>query len=433
VTTPYEILDRKRRGEPLATAEIAAAVTGAVDGSWDDAQLGALLMAIAVRGLDRREAGDLTRAMLDSGESWRLADELPLVGDKHSTGGVGDKVSLVLAPALAACGLPVAMLTGRGLGHTGGTTDKLESIPGMRLDLTRRDMLDLLERTGVAIGTATERIAPADRRLYALRDRTGTVASLPLIAASILSKKLAMGATGVVYDVKTGSGAFLTDPSQARRLADLLVETSREMGARATALVTDMSQPLGDWVGHAAEVNEALDCLSGRGTPELRRLVVELGAALADLLGGDVDATRIETALDTGAARRTFLDWAAAQGAEAGWTADPRLPLAPVEVPLESPATGYLGAVDARSLGLALAAAGGGRRRAGDRIDHGVSLRCDHRIGDRIEAGEEIGRLFLRRADGALRRRVLDCFEIVAEAPTPVPLIVPRRRGSDRS
>ena len=426
MASPYELLDRKRRGERLGAAEIDAIVAGAVDGTWDDAQLAAFLMAVSIRGMDAAETGALTRAMLESGETWGLSEALPLVGDKHSTGGVGDKLSLILAPVLASCGLPVAMLTGRGLGHTAGTTDKLEGIPGLTLDLSRDRMISTLERTGLAIGMATAEIAPADRRLYALRDLTGTVASVPLITASILSKKLAMGASGVVYDVKTGSGAFLESPAEARLLADSLVATSREMGARATALVTDMSQPLGDWVGHNAEVAEALECLEGGGPTELRDLTVELGSALADLLGVEADAPRIAEELDSGRGRERFFRWAEEQGASADWLARPELPLAPVEMRVEARSDGYLSRVDTRELGLILASAGGGWRRSGDRIDHPVSLRYERRIGEQLAAGDLFGRLYLRREDDDLVRRAEACFELSGEPCERPPLVAAR-------
>ena len=424
--TPYEILDRKRRGERFAAADIAAMVDGAVDGGWSDAQLGAFLMAAALGGLDGDETRALTREMLDSGDRWSLAREVPLLGDKHSTGGVGDKVSLILAPVMAACGLPIAMLTGRGLGHTGGTADKLEGIPGLDLSLSRADMVRLLDRVGIAIGVATASIAPADRRLYGLRDVTGTVVSVPLIAASILSKKLALGASGVVYDVKTGQGAFLADPAEARQLAELLVTTSAELGAAAAALVTDMSQPLGRWVGHHAEVLESMDCLAGEAPGDLRELVIELGVALAGLLDVDIEAERIDRAFESGEALETFMRWAEAQGADADWLANPGLPLAPVEVPLRAAATGWLQKVDTRSLGLLLAAAGGGRRQTGDSIDHGVALRYDRRVGERLSVGDELGRAFLRREDAGWVSSLEACFTIGAEKPVDTVLIVDR-------
>jgi thymidine phosphorylase len=241
---PYDILAHKRAGLRLGEEELREVVAGASGGGWSDAQLGAFLMAAAIRGLDSEETQWLTQAMLESGEQWRLGDEIPTLGDKHSTGGVGDKVSLILSPLLAACGQPVVMLTGRALGHTGGTADKLETIPGLDLALDRQRCLRLLAETGLAIGIATDAVAPADRRLYGIRDRTATVDSLPLITASILSKKLATGAGAIVFDVKTGDGAFMCERQDAAALASLLVDTCQRIGCRASALITDMSQPM---------------------------------------------------------------------------------------------------------------------------------------------------------------------------------------------
>ena len=429
--SPYQILDRKRRGERLNEDDVMSIVAGTTDGTWEDSQLAAFLMAAAIHGLDGAETRALTRAMLGSGDQWDLASAIDLVGDKHSTGGVGDKTSLIIAPLLATCGLPIAMLTGRGLGHTGGTADKLEGIPGLDLALSRRRVLALLDSHRMAIGMATQSIAPADRRLYALRDVTGTVASLPLITASILSKKLAMGASGVVYDVKVGSGAFLADLEEARELAGLLVATSEELGSKATALITDMSQPLGRWVGHHAEVSECLQCLAGEGPEDLGRLTEELAVDLAVLLDADIDRQRIRDTLDSGAARETFLQWAGAQGARASWLMEPVLPLAPMESVLHASASGRLQTVDTRSLGLTVAAAGGGRHRPGDAIDHAVALRYDRRIGETVRAGEELGRVYSQREDEELIRRLESCFVIGEPDGAVPPLVVDRVGGGD--
>ncbi|HUP43807.1 MAG TPA: thymidine phosphorylase, partial [Thermoanaerobaculia bacterium] len=327
----FRILERLRAGEPLSPDDLRRAVAGAADGGWADAQLGAFLMGVAVRGLEPAGAVALTREMVASGERWELGREIPLLGDKHSTGGVGDKASLVLGPLLAACGRPVVMLTGRGLGHTGGTADKLETVPGLSLALSRERVLALLREVGLAVGVATETIAPADRRLYALRDVTATIRSLPLVVASILSKKLATGASALVLDVKVGSGAFFSGLAEARELARRLVETSRELGLPAAALLTDMSQPLGRWVGHAAEVEEALACLAGEGPPDLLELAFRLAEELAALLGAPVPRRDLAAAIDSGDARERFTAWAARQGADRGWLARPAFPRAPVE------------------------------------------------------------------------------------------------------
>ena len=428
MTTPYRILDRKRRGQTLSAAEIGEVVLGATDGSWSDAQLAAFLMAVATLGLSTEETSELTAAMLDSGERWDLSADFPTLGDKHSTGGVGDKVSLILCPVLAACGIPVAMLTGRGLGHTGGTADKLEGIPGLRLDLSRERIVALLEGPGMAVGMATGNIAPADRKLYALRDVTGTVVSIPLITASILSKKLALGARGVVYDVKTGCGAFLEDPSDAETLARNLVETSRVLGARASAMVTDMSQPLGRWVGHDAEVLETLACLEGDGPEDLMSLVEETVVELGALVGQPTSRSTVRDSVTSGRAREIFFAWAEEQGAEASWLSRPTFSLAPEAAPVRAQRSGVLAEVKTREIGLIVAQGGGGRHRAGDTIDHGVALECRCRIGDPVEAGQTLGVWHQRRNDDASIRQLESCFVVADEAQAPT--LVLSRIGS---
>jgi pyrimidine-nucleoside phosphorylase len=422
VTLPYRILERKRAGLPLDRAEIGEVVRGAADGSWSDAQLAAFLMAAAIRGLDAEETAALTLGMLESGERWQLAAAVPHLCDKHSTGGVGDKISLTLGPLLASCGLPVVMLVGRALGHTGGTADKLESIPGVGLELDRGRCLSLLSRCGLAIGVATSGIAPADRKLYALRDGTATIDSLPLITGSILSKKLATGAAALVFDVKTGNGAFLPEPDEARQLARMLVDTARALGVAASALLTDMSQPLGEWVGHAAEVREALACLAGEGPEETTELTLVLAEEVSRLAGQPLGRAELAAALVSGRARRRFFEWAELAGADPGWLAEPRLPLASVERPLRAERDGRLARVDTRQLGLLLIEAGAGRVRPGARIDPGVALRYLTRLGREVAAGEELARLYLRREDEALAARFAACFTVADEAASP-PLV----------
>lgn len=419
---PYDILTRKRAGAALSDAEIGAVVRGATDGSLGDAELGAFLMAAAIRGLDRSETRALTLAMLDSGERWDLRRDAPGVVDKHSTGGIGDKTSLILGPLLAACGVPVAMLTGRALGHTGGTADKLESIPGLRLDLDREGALRLLESTGLAIGMATGEVAPADRRLYAIRDRTATVESLELITASILSKKLATGAAAVVFDVKTGSGAFMPQIEQAGALARSLVDTCAALGQSAAALLTDMSQPLGRWAGHTAEVRETLEALAGDGPDDLIEVTLALAEEGARLGGHEVSRSTLERAIASGAARERFDSWAAAQGASAEWLREPALTLAPEEVSLRSPRAGVLAAIDCRALGLLLAEAGAGRAAGSPKIDFGVSLLSVARLGDSLQAGDEMARLYARRRDENLEGRLLACYTVADQGAAP-PLI----------
>ncbi|HEX4955557.1 MAG TPA: thymidine phosphorylase [Thermoanaerobaculia bacterium] len=420
------MLERKRNRLALSTEEIEAVVAGAVDGSWSEGQLAAFLMAAWLNGLGGDETLALTRAMLHSGEVWNLRDEVPFLGDKHSTGGVGDKLSLTLSPLLAACGRPVVMLTGRGLGHTAGTADKLDTIPGLDQALTRDRALTVLRRAGMAIGLPTATIAPADRRLYALRDATATIESLPLIVASILSKKLATGAAAVVFDVKAGSGAFLPEPERARELARLLIETSVRLGTPARALITDMGQPLGRYAGHAAEVLESLEVLAGGGPGDTRELTLALAVEVAEAVGSPIPRAELEAVLDSGRARETFLAWSRAQGAEAGWEKDFERHLAPVKRALSAPRSGFLVAVDAREVGLLLVDAGGGRRKPGDAIDFGITLESHVKVGEAVTAGQPLATLHLRGPQPEIEARLAACFRIGEERVLPPPLVYER-------
>lgn len=422
---PYDILTDLRAGRRLAAEDLAAVADGAAGGGWSDARLGAFLMGAAIHGLDAAQTRALTLAMLDSGDRWELRREFPGLVDKHSTGGVGDKVSIVLAPLLAESGVPIVMLTGRGLGHTGGTADKLESIPGLRQELDRDSAARVLARTGMALGLATAGIAPADRRLYALRDQTATVDSLPLIVASILSKKLASGAAGIVFDVKSGDGAFLPDPSAARELARQLVEVCGELDTRATALVTDMSQPLGEWVGHAAELAESFACLRGEGPRDTVEVTLALAIEAAALVGVDLAAEALRQTLASGRAMDRLRRWAIEQGASAAWFERPDLTLAPLERVIPARRSGVLARVATRRLGLLLGEAGGARRVAGEELDRGVALRCRARLGDTVGAGQELARVYLRRDDPGLVERFAACFEVADTGCAP-PLIASR-------
>lgn len=409
---PYRILERKRAGMALSTEEIDAVVTGSVR-NWSDGQVGAFLMAAAIRGLDAAETRALTEAMAASGELWDLGRSVPRAIDKHSTGGVGDKVSILLAPLLAACGLPVAKLTARGLGHTGGTADKLESIPGLVLDMDRDRCLRLLKETGIAIGVPSSSIAPADRRLYALRNLTATVDCLPLVASSVLAKKLALGARFMVFDVKTGDGAFFAEIEDSMALAELLVGTARDLGRTAVAVVTDMSQPLGGWAGHACEVREVMDCLrDGAGDPRLLAVTVALAVEAAALQGEELGGERALDVLRGGEPWERFCRWAAAQGADRAWLDAPRFELAPVELVAEAPASGTLAYVATRELGMLLLEAGGGRKTVGAQIDPGISLWCRSRLGDVVEAGQELARLYVRPGGEGLRGAFTRCFRV---------------------
>jgi pyrimidine-nucleoside phosphorylase len=321
------------------------------------------------------------------------------------------------------------MLAGRGLGHSGGTMDKLESIPGIDLDLSRPRFLDLVARCGMAIGGATSGIAPADRRLYALRDATATVESLPLITGSILSKKLAMGAAAVVFDVKVGNGAFLPDLESARALAHSLVETSRGLGTAVSALITDMNQPLGRTCGNTSEVKEALDCLEGNGPADLMEVTYLLAEEVSRLVSSPrsrpLYRADLEEAVSSGRARERFDQWAELQGADPGWLRSPRLDLAPVERSLRARRPGRLARVDTRQIGMLLIEAGAGRFRPDSKIDYGVSLETRARLGDEVREGDELARIWLRREDDGLAERFQKCFTVGDEGAAP-PLVLDR-------
>jgi len=317
------------------------------------------------------------------------------------------------------------MLTGRGLGHTGGTADKLETIPGLDLAFDRARCAALLESCGMAIGMATGDVAPADRKLYALRDVTATVDSIPLITASILSKKLATGAAAMVLDVKTGSGAFIPDLGKARQLAQNLVDTAHSCGMKVSALLTDMSQPLGEWVGHRSEVLETMNCLDGKGPHDLMEVTYALGVEVARLSGVSVSRSALEDAVSSGRARDQFLRWVEAQGGDPSWL-ESEIELAPEIVAISAPESGYLATVDTQRLGFAMAQAGGGRLRDGDQIDDGVSLRYLSGLGRKVEKGEEIARLYLRVAAPEIVAEVAACF-LVGESRIEPPQLISDR------
>jgi thymidine phosphorylase len=385
-----ELIRRKRDGLELAGDEVAWLVRGIADGSVSDAQVGALAMAIVLRGMTRAERVALTTAMRDSGDvlRWEGLEPARPVLDKHSTGGVGDKVSLLLAPIIAACGGAVPMISGRGLGHTGGTLDKLEAIPGYDTTPAPERLRTVVASAGCAIVGQTARLAPADRRLYAIRDATGTVESIPLIVASILSKKLAAGLDALVMDVKVGSGAFLPDLDGARELAAAIVEVAGGAGLRAGALLTDMDRVLGRTAGNAVEVREAIDHLTGAAHDE--RLVAVTIALSRELLAlGGLDGTDPAEALRSGAAAERFAAMVAALGGPADLLEAPdrHLARAPVIAEAAPAGDGIVQRVDVRAVGLAIIDLGGGRRREDDAIDHAVGLAEVAAPGERVGAG----------------------------------------------
>lgn len=421
---PVQIIAQKRDGCELSENLIADFVDGYTNERIPDYQMAAFAMAIYLQGMTSSETAALTQAMLDSGDRLCWPDDGILRVDKHSTGGVGDKTSLPLAPLLAACGLQVPMLSGRGLGPTGGTLDKLEAIAGFRTDLTLQEIRQQVKNVGCVITGASADLAPADRRLYALRDVTATVPSIPLITASIMSKKLAESPDALVLDVKFGSGAFMKTLDQARLLAESLVATGQRMGVRTSALLTSMNQPLGRMCGNAVEVEESLDILRGQGPVDARRLTLELAAEtllLACVSPGRDQAIQMATErLDSGTAMEFFEAMVAAQG---GDLSAPR-PIAPsTEVTADQ--TGVIAAIDVESLGYAVVQMGGGRRQLTDTIDHSVGIEMLVQIGESVERGQPLMRVFCDDPQpDALRQSVG-----IADAAPDESLIVEHVRG----
>jgi pyrimidine-nucleoside phosphorylase len=419
------VIARTRDGHTLDSDEIAAFVRGASDGTLPPEQLAAFLMAVCWRGMDAQETRCLTEEMLHSGEVWEVGRLRPDAVDKHSTGGVGDTVSLILAPLLAAVGTPVAMMAGRGLGHSQGTLDKLDAIPGFRTDWDRDGMLELIDRCGAAVVAQNEHIAPADRVLYALRDVTATVPSLPLIVGSIMSKKLALGASALVLDVKWGSGAFRKTLAEAVELARALRQVARDMGMACEALITDMNQPLGPALGTACEVRAALDVLEGGGSPALREVALRIAGEAMVLRGADAAAarSRLEAALADGTARRSWDAMVAAHGGDP----DPeRLARPRLEAVIGAESGGWVAAVDGEALGWAAVDVGAGRRTRDDELADGAGLLVHARLGDRIDVGQPlatvlIGEREVNREEVAIQ--VAGAFRLSPE-PVSAPALV---------
>lgn len=411
-----DVIAAKRRGEAHDRATLEAFLGGYLRGEVPDYQVAAWLMAVVWRGMTPTETAALTEVMADSGERLDLS-AFPHPVDKHSTGGVGDKTTLVLAPLMASLGATVAKMSGRGLGHTGGTIDKLEAIPGFHAELDHDEFFRVLRAVGVAVTGQTRALAPADGLLYALRDATGTVASLPLIASSIMSKKLAGGAQAIVLDVKVGRGAFMRTIEDARALAATMVDIGRRAGRRVRAVLSRMDEPLGTAVGHALEVREALAALRGGGPADLRTLVVALAAELLDASGLAGGAAAAEAALDDGRALARFERWIAAQGGDVA--ALDRLEVAPDAWSLAAERDGVLGFLDAERVGAAVAALGGGRARKGDALDLGVGATVHARVGDRLRAGEPILTLHHRGGRGldVARAALTGAAEVEVGAP----------------
>jgi pyrimidine-nucleoside phosphorylase len=426
----YEVLNRKRRGAPLETREIELFIERYTRGEIPDYQMSALLMAIAINGMTAEEMATLTQSMLRSGDQWHLRSEYDFIADKHSTGGVGDKVSLVLSPWVAACGIPIGMLSGRGLGHTGGTLDKLEAIPGFNARLSREQFDQSIADSGCVISTSTEGIAPADKKIYALRDVTGTVESLPLITASIMSKKLAMGASALVLDVKTGSGAFMRRYQDSKALAQSLIAAAAGSGTRVEALITDMDRPLGVAAGNANEIIETIEVLKGNGPADVEE-VTRAQAVRVLVMSGKFDEASAEAALAdalrSGRALEQARKWIAAQRGNPAIVDDyALLPQPRTTIEVKAPQSGFITFIDTYQAGMFTVDLGAGRKKADDVIDYAAGVMFDRKTGDEVRAGDTIARIQLgaaQRDPAALTQQYLSFVTFGVEKPEERPLI----------
>ncbi len=433
-----DIIETKRDGHRLSRDEIATFVNGYTRGDIPDYQASALLMAIVLRGMDAEEVTDLTLAMAESGEILDLSDVAPIVVDKHSTGGIGDKVSLVVAPIVASLGLPVGKMSGRGLGFSGGTLDKLESIPGYRVDLTVDEFKQQLRNIGVVLTGQSVNLAPADAKMYALRDVTGTVPSLPLIVSSIMSKKIAAGADAIVLDVKVGSGAFMRTLGEARALAVEMVRIGQAIGRKVVARISNMSEPLGHAVGNSLEVIEALDVLRGGGPKALAEHCLAIAAEMLCLGGVASDLTvglqAATESLVSGAGLRKFRELVAAQGGDVRYVDAPSLfASAPIMRQVVASRAGYLSQVAADEVGLAVVALGGGREVKGQAIDHSVGVVMHVRVGDRVEPGQPIFTVHARSLDESIvaEARIDGALQFSQEPVAALPLFYARIDAED--
>lgn len=390
-----DVIDHKRNGQQLTKAEIKYFVQGYAQGEIPDYQVSALLMAIYFNGMTDEEQATLAMEMLKSGDHLDLSEIPGMKVDKHSTGGVGDKTSIPLAPMIAALGIPIPMISGRGLGHTGGTLDKLEAIPGYQVEISEADFIKQVKEIGLAIIGATGNIAPADKKIYALRDVTDTVDSIPLIAGSIMSKKIASGTDALVLDVKTGSGAFMKTDEEAENLARALVSIGKNVGMNCMAVISDMNQPLGRMIGNALEIQESIDILKGEGPEDITELVLALGSRMA-VLGGKAQTIeegreKLIEVMNNGAALEKFRQMIEAQGGNGAVVDDPTLmPQAKYKIELPAQTSGYISNMTADELGIASMLLGGGRQSKEDKIDYAVGLELHKKVGDKVEAGESI-------------------------------------------
>ena len=424
-----DLITKKRDGQALTTEEIRYMIDGYSSGEIPDYQMSAMTMAIYFRGMDRRETLDLTMAMMHSGETLDLSGVSGVKADKHSTGGVGDKTSLVLVPMVASLGVKMAKMSGRGLGHTGGTLDKLESIPGFNINLPMERFLENVDRVGMVIAGQTANLDPADKKLYALRDVTATIDSLPLITSSIMSKKLAAGAHSIVLDVKIGSGAFMKTLEDGQKLAESMVRIGRACGRNVVAVMSNMDIPLGFYIGNALEVREAVEVLRGHGCPDLTGVCITLAANMLHLCNGwpiEEATKQAEEAISSGRAFEQMKRWIAAQGGDARVLDDVSLlPQASVQYELKAPQTGYIHHMDAQKIGESPAILGAGRKTKDDTIDFAAGIVLKEKTGAKVEQGQTLAVLHTNRPEtiADAERVFLEAIRWGTDAPEAQPLI----------
>jgi pyrimidine-nucleoside phosphorylase len=425
-----DLITKKRDGGELTENDINNLIRGYTDGTIPDYQMSAMAMAIFFRGMTPTERANLTMAMVHSGETIDLSEIAGIKVDKHSTGGVGDTTTLVLAPLVASIGVPVAKMSGRGLGHTGGTIDKLESVPGFHVEIDNGTFIELVNQNGLAVIGQSDNLTPADKKLYGLRDVTGTVNSIPLIASSIMSKKIASGADAIVLDVKTGDGAFMKEMTEAEDLAACMVDIGNRVGRRTVAVLSDMSQPLGNAIGNALEVKEAIDTLRGVGPQDLTELCLTLGSHMAVLAG--VASTKeearvlLEQAIANGQALEKFRTFLAAQGGDASVVDEPeRLPTAKYRFEVPSKESGFVATIAAENMGLAAMLLGAGRATKESKIDLAVGIVLHKKVGDSVRVGDSIATIHSNNeAVQEVMAKIYESIRIQDQMVTPSPLVV---------
>lgn len=424
------LITKKRNGGKFCFNEIEWIINNYVKEVIPDYQMSSLLMAIYYMGMDREEVKNLTRIMINSGEQIDLSAVSGIKVDKHSTGGVGDKISLILAPLVAAAGVPVPMMSGRGLGHTGGTLDKLEAIPGLRTDLSIEEFRNELGEIGFAMMGQTKKIVPADRKLYALRDVTGTVASIPLICSSIISKKKAEGCDGLILDVKSGRGAFMQDRKMAEQLAEGLVQLGNDLGIKTAAVITNMDEPLGYTIGNWLETKESIEALRGDGPEDVMQIVITLASFML-ILGRKADTMdqgreKILKLIDSGAGYKKFLQMVRKQGGDVSVVEDMEgFPLSKHEITVVSPVTGFISSIEALKAGLLSVELGAGRKKKEDAVDPGAGILFFKKRGDRVTKGEPLASFYTNKTNLSLfQHNLLECFSFSDSAPSKIELII---------